>query len=451
VKPDGIHLSDRFFLVVSFLFFLGVLATVFPQLTAVAIAAWPLLLILVVADRRRLPSAQGFSVTVDLPLIIDVGDPLFLTYSLHSPRGEIGNLKEPTLILTETETMRFQNSILPLKPNAGQLTAGVKALPRRIGNDQLRSVRVHFYSPAYFWFRASSIEVTNGRFRVSPSRTPVSEETFREVVHNQRLLYQGNRLTLRGQAKDQFHSIRRYQYPDSIRSIDAKKTARYQQLMTRVYDSFFSHHLILALDCGRSLCGDLKSGDKYDYYLSACLTLAENALVSRDRISFLAFSQTVHHLIRETRAPNRLLSLLEDRSRLRAYEQETNYGLLVPAVQRLAGSRSMLVILTDFTRPSVQEPLEKILPILCRKHLTVVIGLLDAQFSLNDQIVALQGREINLEDYGSLLYTYWLDQRTREFQSRLGSWGGAALMISEKQWLGVVAKLYQRLRQSTGL
>src|SRR4029079_18914357 len=94
---------------------------------------------------------------------------------------------------------------------------------------------------------------------------------------------------------------REYQYPDSIRHIDARKSAKYCQLMTRTYDSLLEHHLILGLDVGRSMYGRMGPSRKLDYYLSACLALAENASQSRDRLSFFAFSQKVHLTVRRSR------------------------------------------------------------------------------------------------------------------------------------------------------
>ena len=221
---------------------------------------------------------------------------------------------------------------------------------------------------------------------------------------------------MRGRAAEQFYSLRKYQFPDQIRHIDQKKTAKYGELMTRTYENFLSHHLILALDLGHSMFGTLGQSQKHDFYLAACLTLARNAIQSHDHVSFFGFSQRIHSMIRRTRSLDPFLPLYQGSAEVAPRDEEGNFDLLGPALSRVAGQRSILLIFTDASRPSVQESLLRVMPDLCQRHLTVVISLLDEAYTLERQLDAWDGGNVEMQDYSRFLYNYWIDDRSRVFR-----------------------------------
>jgi uncharacterized protein (DUF58 family) len=282
---------------------------------------------------------------------------------------------------------------------------------------------------------------------VAPSRTTLSEQAFSELIQTQRVLHQGARLQTRTRAQDQFHSLRKYQYPDPLRHIDQKKSARLGEPVTRTFDTLRSHHLVIALDMGRALSGTIRGSAKMDYYLSAALALAENALRARDEVSFIAFSQTTHFTIRRTRSLAAFRRLFRSENMFSPRDEESDYSTIPNQLVRMAGSRSIVVVLTDLSKPSVQEGLLQALAPVCRKHLAVVASLNDREVDVEEQVLAFKQENFN-EKYPDLLYGYWLREKQSLFREHLARLGGGSIAVNDAYWMSTVERLYELLRAS---
>lgn len=446
------YLTDRFFALFGLSQLIGVISILFSFLLPLYFVSFLVLLLLMVGDYFRLIPASVFSCQVHLPRNPEVGQNFPVEFLIQTQDVKVISLSKLFLLIPTLKILRFEENgvVLRLESKEEGLVSSMKiqAVAERLGYETFSYLILQVYSPWGLWFRSFPVPLQNTEFRVIPTRKKISEQTFHERIAGQRILYQGNRQMLKGQAAEQFYSIREYQYPDSIRHIDARKSAKFGQLMTRTYDSFYQHHLILVLDTGRSMCGDLGRSKKQDYYLSACLALAENALHSRDRVSFFAFSQKVHFFIRNTRRLESFHPVFAGHSSLMAREEESNFDLIYPMLNTLTGQRSIVLIFADVSRPSVQAELLKSVRPLLSKHLTVVVSLMDEEYYLPNKVLSIGESNFNFETYNQLLYTYWLNENERVFQSRLTAKGGGVVVIPEKEWLAVVGRLYGLLRVS---
>jgi uncharacterized protein (DUF58 family) len=299
-----------------------------------------------------------------------------------------------------------------------------------------------------WWWQHVEIDIPPCGLRIHPSFRRIPEQAFVERIARQPILTQGTRKIMRGQSADQFHSMRRYQYPDHLRHIDAKKSAKYTRLMTRVYDEARAHHLIMALDVGRAMCGTLKNSAKHDYYVSACLLLAQHAIEAGDHVSFFAFAHAMTFSIRNSRNLASFRPLFTDDPRLRARETDSRFDLLHPAVASMAGQRSIVLVLTDVHSPSVQQDLLQALPPVCHRHLTLVVGLQDHTLLLHDLIWELNPEQLREEEQARLFYAYWLNDRFQLFCRQIARLGGGVVQGSDDTWLSLVTRVYARLRDS---
>lgn len=459
MKPNALHsrlhLGERFFLVVFATLFLTLAAVFYPILLPTALAAWAGALLIGLWDLTTLSGIDDLRGGCQLPITPELGERTQVRFWVISSSKKVSRLPRIQIVLPVLETLAFPEAIVTLRRSYadGRVSGVVEvdAQTRRLGFEKIATLRLLARSPLGIWFRAFDVPVSESAFRVLPSRRQVSEQTFRDLAANQRLLYQGTRQILRGRAADQFHSVRKYQFPDSIRHIDQKKSAKFNELMTRIYDTFFDHHLVIALDLGRSMRGLIDGSYKSDYYLSACLSLAENAVKSRDRISFFGFSQKVHYLIRGSRNLQAFRPLFEGRPELRPRDEESDYTMLPTIVQGLAGQRSIVLLFTDLSKPSVLEALLKSLPAVSQRHLVVVVSVIDESLMLENRLRDFTDEASTHQDYGDLMYSYWLRDRTEVFERKVGSLGSAVLVVSEKDWLSVIGRLYGLLRSSASL
>ncbi len=349
-----------------------------------------------------------------------------------------------------TPTFHFAQPLMPFEAQDTGPTwvATHTATAAGLGYFEWTSLHLVVRSRLRWWLQTLEIDVAPQSGRVHPSFRRIPEQDFIERTAHQRMLTQGTRKLLRGQTTDQFYSVRRYQYPDHLRHIDAKKSAKYARLMTRIYDDFRAHHLIIALDLGRAMCGMLKNSAKHDYYLSACLTLAQHAIRAGDEISFFAFNHAVTFSLRNARSLAHFEPLYKGDPRLQARETESRFDLLYPTISSLTDQRSIVLMMTDLTSPSVQEALLDALPPVCHRHLTLAVGLQDQRLFLNDFIWELDFNHFGPDLQARLFYAYWLNDRFDLFRRRIASLGGGVVQGSDDTWISLVSQVYARLRES---
>jgi uncharacterized protein (DUF58 family) len=135
-------------------------------------------------------------------------------------------------------------------------------------------------------------------------------------------------------------------------------------------------------------------------------------------------------------------------------EEESDFEVINRTVAQVSGHRSIVIIMTDTSRPSVQEALLESLGPLCRKHIVVVLALADKSMKLEEKILAFKPSRFgkNAVDFDSVysdfLYDYWANEEYRLFRNRLSRLGGAALQVTQENWMSVVDRLYHLLRNS---
>jgi uncharacterized protein (DUF58 family) len=282
------------------------------------------------------------------------------------------------------------------------------------------------------------------------------EEKFNETIRHQRRLFLGARQLMRGAARDQFHSVRPYVYPDPLRAIDHKKTARYGKLMTRTYDAYHQHHLVILCDLGRSLTGTVGTSAKLAFYLSAAANLARHALAARDQVSLCAFRERVCVTVKRARSHDAFLPLWRGHPELAAAEIETDYNLIAPILRQLAPQRALVVLLADVVRPSVQRSLLESLGPSCRQHRFITLGLIDHRFDLGERLAERFApgnprTRLAPREAAEWIYSYALDAEFVAFRERMTRLPCGVFVAPEMHWLDMVRRVYELMRSSLGV
>ena len=450
MRSRTIALTDRFFAVYGLWQIVGVGGLIQPSLLLLYAVGTVAILACVWLDRRSLLHGQALQTHLQMPRALELEQSVCLQATLTF-------LQAPALMPSRIEweapalaAFDFHQPLSPFQPGEATyvFTAEHSITAAGLGYVQWTTLQLVARSRGRLWFQRLEVEIDPQDIRVHPSFRRLSEQDFVEHIAHQQILAQGNRRMLRGRAADQFHSIRRYQYPDNLRHIDAKKSAKYARLMTRIYDEYRAHHLIMALDLGRSMCGRLKASSKHDYYLSACLMLAQHAMAAGDEVSFFAFANTTTFSVRSARRLAGFEPLFKGDPRLQARETESRFDLLYPTICSLTGQRSIVLVLTDLTSPSVQQALLEAMTPVCRQHLAFAVGLQDQRYQLNHLIWEGADQEDGDPDAARLLYAYWLNDRYRLFRQQVARLGGGVVQGSDATWISLVTQVYARLRES---
>jgi len=176
----------------------------------------------------------------------------------------------------------------------------------------------------------------------------------------------------------EFSRLRDYSPGDSLRDIDWKATARHRKPTTRVHESERSQCVLIAVDASRVMAPLVDGTSKLDYAINAALFLAFVALKNKDRVGLIVFS-------------NQLVSYVPPRS------DRENYKYIADALYKVTLNlsyfdwnhffletskrirrRSLLCVFTDTGDEEHFENMQKIFPLLTKRHLSLCLNIQDS-------------------------------------------------------------------------
>lgn len=443
----GRYLTARFLAYFMGVQLVGLLALRFSLLFELYLVSALYLAYLTWRDRSELSEQQLTLSELELSRVMELGYEGIVRLTLGGalPAGELRWLPPKSdLLFFAGEPQRFSQH----HDNPGQISSEHSFRAIRLGSDRLERLRLQAFSSRRLWFELVEFRELEQYFRVSPPYREIPESELARIALRQGVFAQGQHTLLRQRAADQFRSLREYRYPDSVRRIDPRKTAKFQRLMTREYDSGERHHLVLGLDLGRDMVGGVSDSHKVDYYLAVCFALAKFAVSQGDRVSFIAFSQRIHLELLNGQRLSDFYALQSGDSRLRPETVESSFELFGSALARAARQRSIVLLFTDFSKPAVQQTLLAALAPIGQKHLTSAVSLVEDRYELRQVLSDSSEQLLAGPGYARLLYSYWLADSLRTFQTHASQSGAGALAIPEQYWLSAALKVYALLRSS---
>jgi uncharacterized protein (DUF58 family) len=438
------HLTDRAILAFGAIQVAGSLSLLLPWVLPLYVVATVLFAGAMISDRRSLRSTADIRATLMIPRDPELGEEIELSvevFLVHPARRL--RVHHPSL-----RTVHLQEREVGSSAGTSYFTDTLRGFAIRLGYERISKLRISLGSTRGLWIRRYAIEIAPCSFRVAPIFKRIPPEELIKLLSSQGSVHTGVRQLVRHRGTEQFLTIREYQFPDPISHMDARKSAKFDRLMTRVYDSHRNYHLVIALDVGRAMCGAFAGNSKHDYYLSAVLNLVKDALRYRDTVSFVAFSREVHRTITRTKHFGSFEEVYCGREVVAPREEESNFRVLVPCIASLTGQRSVVIVFTDLSRPSVQQALLDSLPPVCAKHLTAVVGLADRRTDLERIVTQLDAAEFDESRYAQVLYSYWVQEKSTIFREQFRRIGGNTLSVPDDYWLSATERLYGLLRSS---
>lgn len=280
------------------------------------------------------------------------------------------------LVEAPVRTLRFiEDEAIGDVPATSVATLVRAAIPVSRGEDTFGAVYA-WYENAFGLLRRRMRAEAPQQFRVFPDLSAV--ERYGSLHVRNRLIEAGLRkMRLRG-AGTEFESLREFADGDPFRSIDWKATARRGKVMVSQYEVERSQNLMLVLDCGRLMTPRIGDQRKFDYAVTAALSLATIAGLASDRVGVVAFAQRILAAAapRSTRSSiAKLTELLYD---LEPQFEEANYARAFAYLRAHLHKRSLVVFLTDVIDPVSQAMLFAELGSLARRHLVVCVFMNDA-------------------------------------------------------------------------
>jgi uncharacterized protein (DUF58 family) len=400
-----------------------------------------------VADRFSLPGAGSCRFRITTPVYVCLGEEEDVR--LH---GVVTGEQIPTRIfLAPPVQLSVEHSQLSVDAAAGRVSTVFRVKGRSLGYGSITSVSTLTPSRLGLWNLLDRVAVPANGMRVLPQRLQMPANRYQEMISRQLTAARGDRRVIKSASPDMYHSSRPYRYPDSLRFIDRKKSARYDQLFTKTFEQILEHHVVVALDLGRLTVGTIDGSAKHDFYLSTALALIEHGVRSRDAVSLVAFSDRVHATVSRARGRTHFQELYRGGGAFQAREVASNYEEMVQAVLKVAPQRSIVILLTDVGLPSAHDGVVRAFQILSQRHLCVVLSMLEDGFDLTSRILAQTEGRLEEDEHSSLLYAYWLDDAFRGFSRRVAANSGVVVQIPQKYWIDASVKVFETLRHSLNI
>ncbi|MGE3913542.1 MAG: DUF58 domain-containing protein, partial [Chloroflexota bacterium] len=162
-----------------------------------------------------------------------------------------------------------------------------------------------------------------------------------------------------------------------LRRINWKATARRGVAISNEYETERSQNVVVLLDAGR-LMGAVADGlTKLDHALNAGLLLTYAAGRRGDRVSLLAYADTVKAFLPPQKGRRAFLSILETLYRLEPELTEADHARAFSYLHGRGLRRSLLVLFTDLSEPEPSRALVAHLARAARQHLVAVVTVSD--------------------------------------------------------------------------
>ncbi|UTW56328.1 DUF58 domain-containing protein [Kordiimonas sp. SCSIO 12610] len=175
----------------------------------------------------------------------------------------------------------------------------------------------------------------------------------------------------------EFMSLREYIPGMDPRTVDWKRSARYQNLLTKEYEAERNHQIILAFDTGHLMQEHLDGMTRLDHNIDAGLALSHAALRSGDRVGLFAFDEKVHSLIKPVGGVRSFTTLQHHMASMKATNKETNFTLAMTRLAEGLNRRTLVVLFTDFIDTTTAELMQENIIHMARHHLVVFIAAQD--------------------------------------------------------------------------
>ena len=269
---------------------------------------------------------------------------------------------------------------MPEAPAAGSVGPGrrkvdrIDVTPLERGRTDLGDLYVSAENPLGLVRRRWRI-ATRTEARVYPDLSAV--ERYGMLARRGRLVEAGFRkLRLRG-GGGEFDSLREWQPDDEFRMIDWKATARRNKLMVAQYDIERSQTVMLVLDAGRLMSPRIRGQRKFDYAVTAALSVASIASLVDDKVGLLAFAGGIREHIAPRSGTRHVAGLVQRIYDLQPRFEESDYEGAFSYLRRRQPKRSLVIFFTDMFDPVASANVLANVAVLSPRHLVICVLMND--------------------------------------------------------------------------
>ena len=256
-----------------------------------------------------------------------------------------------------------------------RVRAEVRLTPRRRGQSGLRDLWVRWSGPlGLVW--AQQRRRLDHKAALTPDIAGVQAEAMRLFARDAMFGVKAQIDTGEGA---EYHALKDFLPGMDRRSVDWKQTARHGKLLSKEYRTERNHHILLALDTGRTMSEPLDGLPRVDRAINAALTLAFVSLKLGDRVGLFGFDAEPRVVTGITAGVGSFPLLQRLAASLDYSDLETNYTLGLSQLASTLERRSLIVVFTEFADPTSAELLIENAARLSRRHLVLFVVMRDEE------------------------------------------------------------------------
>ncbi|MCL6477258.1 MAG: DUF58 domain-containing protein [Peptococcaceae bacterium] len=299
------------------------------------------------------------------------------------------------VIIKDEPPVSFKTSSGLLK---GKLPAGsVSRLrytlePPKRGDYSFGSINIRYRSRLGFFLRQFKVTGNNNNIRVYPNILEIRK--YQLAARKGHLIESGLKPSRVVGLGTDFESLRDYQVDDEYRRINWGATARRGRLVSNQYEVDKSQNIILALDAGRMMSGEVNNLSKLDHAINASLLLGYVGVNRDDKVGLLAFAQRVKLYIPPRKGQPQLQKILAGLYNLQPEVMESDYRAACRYISLEVRKRSLICIFTDLIDEEASNELITYVSSLAKNHLVMCITMLDSSLVSQARKVPAESREV---------------------------------------------------------
>jgi uncharacterized protein (DUF58 family) len=348
-------------------------ASAVPALTLVFFACAAVFVAAVVADAVLGPPRDALRVVRRPVPPLALARPATLEYDIRN-RGTVA--VRFALFETPVDNIAFASvSIATQVPARSETTLSAGIVPAERGRASFGAMYVSVENRLGLLRRRYRVDASEDA-RIFPDLAAV--ETSGRLAQRSTLLAAGlRRLRLRGGGSE-FESLRDYLPGDGFRFVDWKATARRGRMMVAQYDVERSQTIVVALDCGRLMTPRIGRARKFDYALTAALSVARVAQAASDNVGLIAFAARTLLDIAPRRGAAHVNALAGATFDLQPRFEEPDYETTFTELRRRHAKRSLVILFTDIFDPVTSAAVLAGLATLVPRHVAMCVLMNDA-------------------------------------------------------------------------
>lgn len=349
----------------------AVLAVFSPSIAWVALTLDAALLALIAVDFLRAPGPEAVRVDRELEPNLSSGVPNRVRLVLEQPPGARGRLVgEVRDVVGPGPEVRGHRQAIDFE---GRGALEYQVTPRTRGDLSFGPVAVRLEGPLGLCARQFLVPRFD-QARVFPDLTALTKDALKLARANDDAARRVMRVRAEGR---EFESLREYRVGDDRRSIDWKATARRARPMVRVHQPERNQQVLILLDCGRHMAGEVDGRRKLDHAVDAALRVARVSLERGDLVGVLAYGAQVQAWLPPRKGAEHLAAIARALYRVQATLEESDLGAALDLAFARGVKRTLVLVMTDLLDADSSAALVKRTLRLVPRHLPLIASLRD--------------------------------------------------------------------------